>query len=87
MAVEASGSGRLKVIIVQGKNLVIRDFRSSDPYVIVKLGKQVSPILNLKCSSKFHFPLTIAIDYCIIQLTIVCLFLIHTESKDQSDKK
>ncbi|XP_038895157.1 protein C2-DOMAIN ABA-RELATED 11-like [Benincasa hispida] len=40
MAMEASRSGRLKVIIVQGKNLVIRDFRSSDPYVVVKLGKQ-----------------------------------------------
>ncbi|KAA0042318.1 protein C2-DOMAIN ABA-RELATED 11-like [Cucumis melo var. makuwa] len=40
MAAEPSGSGRLKVIVVQGKNLVIRDFRSSDPYVVVKLGKQ-----------------------------------------------
>ncbi|KAL0534485.1 hypothetical protein IC582_028776 [Cucumis melo] len=40
MAAEPSESGRLKVIVVQGKNLVIRDFRSSDPYVVVKLGKQ-----------------------------------------------
>lgn len=33
--------GMLKVIVVQGKRLVIRDFKSSDPYVIVKLGNQV----------------------------------------------
>ena len=31
----------LKVIVVQGKRLVIRDFKSSDPYVVVKLGSQV----------------------------------------------
>ncbi|KAG6573516.1 Protein C2-DOMAIN ABA-RELATED 11, partial [Cucurbita argyrosperma subsp. sororia] len=38
MAVETSG--RLKVIIIQGRDLVIRDFKTSDPYVVVKLGKQ-----------------------------------------------
>jgi len=32
----------LKVIVVQGKRLVIRDFKSSDPYVVVKLGNQVT---------------------------------------------
>ncbi|XP_022142575.1 protein C2-DOMAIN ABA-RELATED 11-like [Momordica charantia] len=36
----AEPTGRLKVVIIQGKSLVIRDFRSSDPYVVVKLGKQ-----------------------------------------------
>ena len=36
--------GILKVIVVQGKRLVIRDFKSSDPYVVVKLGNQVSMI-------------------------------------------
>lgn len=35
--------GLLKVIVVQGKRLVVRDFKSSDPYVIVKLGNQVFP--------------------------------------------
>lgn len=34
--------GLLKVTVVQGKRLVIRDFKSSDPYVVVKLGNQVS---------------------------------------------
>lgn len=33
--------GQLKVCVVEGNNLVIRDFRSSDPYVVVKLGNQV----------------------------------------------
>jgi hypothetical protein len=33
--------GLLKVTVVQGKKLVIRDFRTSDPYVVVKLGNQV----------------------------------------------
>nr|DAD20210.1 TPA_asm: hypothetical protein HUJ06_021673 [Nelumbo nucifera] len=32
--------GHLKVTVVQGKRLVIRDFKSSDPYVVVKLGNQ-----------------------------------------------
>ncbi|XP_056171680.1 protein C2-DOMAIN ABA-RELATED 11-like isoform X1 [Syzygium oleosum] len=34
--------GQLKVTVVQGKRLVIRDFKSSDPYVVVKLGSQVA---------------------------------------------
>ncbi|KAJ8465831.1 hypothetical protein OPV22_028383 [Ensete ventricosum] len=37
---EEEAAGLLKVIIVQGKNLVIRDFTSSDPYVVVKVGNQ-----------------------------------------------
>ncbi|XP_041027273.1 protein C2-DOMAIN ABA-RELATED 11 [Juglans microcarpa x Juglans regia] len=34
--------GLLKVTVVQGKRLVIRDFKSSDPYVVVKLGTQTA---------------------------------------------
>lgn len=34
--------GVLKVVVVQGKRLVIRDFKSSDPYVILKLGNQIA---------------------------------------------
>ncbi|RZC93194.1 hypothetical protein C5167_029170 [Papaver somniferum] len=33
--------GVLKVTVVQGKQLMIRDFRTSDPYVVFKLGNQV----------------------------------------------
>lgn len=36
------GAGFLKVIIVEGNDLAIRDFKSSDPYVVAKLGKQAS---------------------------------------------
>lgn len=43
MEAESAGEplGLLKVLVIQGKKLVIRDFKSSDPYVIVKLGNQV----------------------------------------------
>ena len=33
--------GQIKVEVVHGKRLVIRDFKSSDPYVLLKLGNQV----------------------------------------------
>ncbi|GFY91655.1 calcium-dependent lipid-binding (CaLB domain) family protein [Actinidia rufa] len=35
-------AGVLKVVVVQGKRLVVRDFKSSDPYVIVKLANQTA---------------------------------------------
>ena len=44
----------LKVVVVQGKRLVIRDFKSSDPYVIVKLGNQVSLIFVNFVSTCFN---------------------------------
>ena len=33
--------GLVRVRVVRGVNLAVRDVRSSDPYVVVKLGKQV----------------------------------------------
>lgn len=33
--------GLLRIRIVRGVNLAVRDVRSSDPYVVVKMGKQV----------------------------------------------
>ncbi|KAG9448591.1 hypothetical protein H6P81_008556 [Aristolochia fimbriata] len=32
----------LKVLVLQGRHLAVRDFRTSDPYVIVKLGNQTA---------------------------------------------
>lgn len=61
----AEPTGRLKVVIIQGKSLVIRDFRSSDPYVVVKLGKQVINSQSRNAvvfSSRFRFVLAFAID-------------------------
>ena len=34
--------GLLKIIVMQGKRLVIQDFKTSDPYVVLKLGNQVN---------------------------------------------
>ena len=34
--------GLLRVRIKKGINLAVRDVRSSDPYVVVKMGKQVA---------------------------------------------
>ncbi|KAH9319597.1 hypothetical protein KI387_021366, partial [Taxus chinensis] len=33
--------GLLKVRVAKGKNLAIRDLKSSDPYVVVSLGNQM----------------------------------------------
>lgn len=41
--------GMLKVVVVQGRRLVIRDFRSSDPYVVAKLGNQVTLFSIIIC--------------------------------------
>lgn len=45
--------GVLKVIVVQGKRLVIRDFTSSDPYVILKLENQVNLVIYLQLLAFF----------------------------------
>ncbi|KAK4271019.1 hypothetical protein QN277_019775 [Acacia crassicarpa] len=56
--------GILKVIVVQGKRLVIRDFKSSDPYVVVKLGNQtaktkvINSCLNPVWNEELSFTLT-----------------------------
>lgn len=36
--------GMLKVTVKKGTNLAIRDMMSSDPYVVLNLGKQVSDL-------------------------------------------
>lgn len=39
--------GLLKVKVVKGVNLAIRDMLSSDPYVVLTLGQQVSCFFSL----------------------------------------
>ena len=34
--------GNLKITILQGANLAVRDMLSSDPYIVVSLGEQVN---------------------------------------------
>ena len=36
--------GLVKVRVTRGVNLAIRDLRSSDPYVVVRMGKQVRSV-------------------------------------------
>jgi len=43
--------GLVRVRVVRGVNLAIRDLRSSDPYVVVRIGKQVRSILSPLSSS------------------------------------
>ncbi|XP_004250303.1 protein C2-DOMAIN ABA-RELATED 11 isoform X1 [Solanum lycopersicum] len=56
--------GQVKVIVVQGRRLVIRDFKSSDPYVILKLGNQtaktkvINSCLNPVWNEEFHFSIS-----------------------------
>jgi Ca2+-dependent lipid-binding protein len=49
--------GMLKVKVIQGTNLAIRDIKSSDPYVVLNLGSQVG------CSSYHIFPWGNSVPY------------------------
>ncbi|KAL3521807.1 hypothetical protein ACH5RR_014641 [Cinchona calisaya] len=58
--------GQVKVVVANGKSLVIRDFKSSDPYVVLKLGNQtaktkvinscLNPVWNEEFSFNFSEP-------------------------------
>ena len=48
--------GLIKVNIVRGKNLVVRDLVTSDPYVILTLGHQVRGLADEKPTLCFWFP-------------------------------
>jgi len=56
--------GLLKVTVVQGRRLVVRDFKTSDPYVILKLGNQkvktkvINSCLNPIWNEELTLPLT-----------------------------
>lgn len=38
--------GLLRITVIKGLNLAIRDSRSSDPYLIIRMGKQVRLIVH-----------------------------------------
>ncbi|KAL5130918.1 Protein C2-DOMAIN ABA-RELATED 11 [Glycine soja] len=56
--------GLLKIIVMQGKRLVIQDFKTSDPYVVLKLGNQttktkvINSCLNPVWNEELNFTLT-----------------------------
>ena len=58
--------GLLKVMVVQGKRLVIRDFKTSDPYVVLKLGNQVNKTYLYVNFIFVLFLLTITLTLCSI---------------------
>lgn len=47
--------GMLKVKVIRGTNLAIRDIKTSDPYVVLNLGQQVG------CSCPYLFWGTVAL--------------------------
>ncbi|CAN6448386.1 unnamed protein product [Victoria cruziana] len=67
--------GVLKVIVVQGKRLVIRDFTSSDPYVILKLENQtfktkvINSCLNPVWNEEFTF--SVADSFATLKLEVM----------------
>ncbi|KAM3338515.1 protein C2-DOMAIN ABA-RELATED 11 [Capsicum galapagoense] len=56
--------GQIKVTVVKGRGLVIRDFKTSDPYVILKLGNQtaktkvINSCLNPVWNEEFCFSIS-----------------------------
>lgn len=60
----ADSLGLIKVTVVQGKRLVIRDFKSSDPYVVVKLGNQVTNLLSFFFLNCFYEDRSYALILC-----------------------
>ncbi|MBA0638130.1 hypothetical protein Godav_025868 [Gossypium davidsonii] len=67
--------GLLKVKVVKGINLAIRDMLTSDPYVVLTLGKQVIPVLQVD-----EVVITIGLDGDLdfIPLSIKALVTIQT---------
>jgi hypothetical protein len=39
--------GLLRVRVLRGVNLAIRDLRSSDPYIVIRMGKQVCGLAHV----------------------------------------
>ncbi|RWR76148.1 protein C2-DOMAIN ABA-RELATED 4 [Cinnamomum micranthum f. kanehirae] len=56
--------GLLRVRVVRGVNLAVRDIRSSDPYVVLKMGKQKlkTRIIRKNLNPEWHEDLTFSID-------------------------
>ncbi|WMV23749.1 hypothetical protein MTR67_017134 [Solanum verrucosum] len=56
--------GQIKVTVIKGRRLVIRDFKTSDPYVILKLGNQtaktkvINSCLNPVWNEEFCFTIS-----------------------------
>ncbi|XP_072998629.1 GTPase activating protein 1-like [Typha latifolia] len=56
--------GLLKVKVVRGINLAVRDLKSSDPYVILKMGKQKlkTRVINRNINPVWNEELTLSVE-------------------------
>lgn len=75
--------GMLKVKVIKGTDLAVRDIKSSDPYVVLNLGTQVG------CFSCHIFPWETAAFYFYLQLKNhkFDLVLWRTDCPDKCNKE
>lgn len=72
--------GLIKVNVVRGTNLAVRDMVTSDPYVILSLGNQV-----ILCSPIYTFPYNEGSD--IYKIFYITNRVYLADSEDTSNKK
>lgn len=60
--------GLIKVNVVRGTNLAVRDVVTSDPYVILSLGHQVRPLLDI-----FHIVIAYRVENYLNYLVVIYL--------------
>ncbi|KAH9321291.1 hypothetical protein KI387_015930, partial [Taxus chinensis] len=69
-------AGLLKVQVVKGTDFAVRDFRSSDPYVILTLGNHtrrtrvINSNLNPVWKEDFTIPVNKATDSCLLKVEV-----------------
>ncbi|XP_041003363.1 protein C2-DOMAIN ABA-RELATED 4-like [Juglans microcarpa x Juglans regia] len=77
--------GLLRVHIQRGVNLAIRDVRSSDPYVVIKMGKQklMTRVVKKNINPEWNEDLTLSISDPIIPIN---LFVYDKDTFSLDDK-
>lgn len=68
--------GLLKIRVRRGINLVVRDTMSSDPYVTVSMGTQVSPLISLPPLSFSFAIFPVALFFC--NSPAICVYCLHS---------
>lgn len=75
--------GLLKVRVVRGINLAYRDARGSDPYVVLRLGKQVSALSLLLLLLLVHDSVLLLIVLVLFSVQKYCAI---AETEDQREE-
>jgi len=67
--------GLVRVRVVRGVNLAIRDLRSSDPYVVVRIGKQKlrTKVIKKNTNPEWNEELTLSIEDPAHPVKLVCI--------------